>query len=69
MAKAEGNGGKNNENTLEDDEGNLLTDEAAVISILQLSDTVCATSKNEGDGRREAEEESVEAPAKGLGSA
>lgn len=66
MPKAQSNNSKHNKNTLENNERNFLTDQLSIVSVPQLSDTECATSKNEQNGRGQTQEKGIEAPAKRL---
>lgn len=69
VTEAQRNGSNHNHNTLEDDERNFLADQAAIVPILQLGDTVCASGKYEKDRRGQAEEKGVEAPTKASSAA
>lgn len=64
VAEAEGDGGKDDDEALEDDEGDLVLDQFAIIPILELGNTVDASGEDEDDGGREAGKEGVETPAK-----
>ncbi|KAI6767052.1 hypothetical protein HG531_011412 [Fusarium graminearum] len=66
VAEEEGNSGENNDNTLKDNEGNLVLDQLAIVSLAELSNTVDASSEDEDDGSRETNKESSHAPAKSL---
>lgn len=64
VAEAESDGSKDNHDTLKDDERDLVLDELTIITILQLGDTVDASSEDQDDGGRETGKEGLEAPAK-----
>lgn len=64
VTEAESNSSKDNHDTLKDDERNLVLDELTIITILELSNTVDASSEDKDDGGRETGKEGLEAPAK-----
>jgi hypothetical protein len=66
VSEAESDGSKNDDNTLKDDERNLMLDQVTIVTLTELSNTVDASSKDKDDGRRETEEENSHAPAKSL---
>lgn len=67
VAPAKGNGSEEDDNTLEDDEGDLVLDQVAIVTVLELGDTVDASSEDENDGSAETGEEGGQAPAEGGG--
>ena len=66
MSEAESDGSKDNDDTLEDDERNLMLDQVTIVTLTELSNTVNASSEDKDDGGREAKEESSHAPAESL---
>lgn len=69
MTKAKSDSGKDDDNTLENDEGDLVLDQIAIVTLSELSNTVDASSEDEDDGSRETSEKSNHAPAKSFGPA
>jgi hypothetical protein len=69
VAEEEGKDGNNNEDTLEDDEGDLVGDELAVVALAQLGDTEGASAEDEDGGDGQAREEDIDAPAETLEAA
>jgi hypothetical protein len=67
VAKAKSDSSKDDDNTLENDEGDLVLDQITIVTLSELSNTVDASSEDEDNGSRETSEESNHAPAKGLG--
>lgn len=65
VSKAEHARGQKHKDALQDNKGSLFFDELAVVSVLQLSNTVGATGQDEQRCRRQAGEEGSEAPPKG----
>ncbi|KAI9166612.1 Boty-Like Retrotransposon [Paramyrothecium foliicola] len=63
VAEAEGDGGDNDDGTLEDDEWDLVGDELAVVAVAKLDDTVDASDQDEDGGAGQAGKEGVDAPA------
>lgn len=66
MSEAESDGSKDNDDTLKDDERNLMLDQVAIVTLTELSNTVDASSEDKDDGSRETEEEGSHAPAESL---
>jgi hypothetical protein len=66
VTKEESNSGENYDDTLKDDERNLMLDQLTIVSLAKLSNTVDASSEDEYDGSRETNKESNHAPAKSL---
>jgi hypothetical protein len=66
VSEAESDGSKDNNNTLKDDEGNLMLDQVTIVTLTELSNTVDASSKDKDDGSRETKEESSHAPTESL---
>jgi hypothetical protein len=66
VTKEESNSGNNNDNTLKDDERNLMLDQLTIVSLAELSNTVDTSSEDENDGSRETNKESNHAPTKSL---
>lgn len=69
MTKAKSDSSKDDYNTLENDEGDLVLDQIAIVTLSELSNTVDASSEDEDDGSRETSEKSNHTPAKSLGPA
>lgn len=67
VAPAKGNSGKEDDDTLEDDEGDLVLDQVTIVAVLKLGDTVDASSEDEDDGGAETGEEGAQAPAESGG--
>lgn len=68
VAEAKGNSREDNDDTLKADEGTLVLDHVTVVAVLQLNNTVDAPGEDEYGRGAQADQESVEAPAK-LGTA
>lgn len=58
----EGGGTEDHEDTLSDDEGDLVGDGLSAVSLLELVDTEGATGEDDGDGEADAGNEGLQAP-------
>lgn len=64
MSKKQSHGSKNDEDSLEHNERDLLADQIPVVPILQLGYTIGATSQNQQGGGYETAEKGFQAPTK-----
>ena len=69
MSKAKRNRSQHYRNAFKRNERGLLPDQLAIVSVLELSNTVRASRKDNENRRRQAAEKHLEAPAKDLCSA
>ena len=63
VTEAKSNSGEKDNNTFKNDKGDLLLDQLAIVTILELGDTVDASSEDKDDGSTETSEEDVHTPA------
>lgn len=69
MPKAQRCGSNQNRRTLERDEGPFLTNQLAVVAVLELGHTVRAAGEDNDNRHRQAGEKRLEAPVKRRGAA
>lgn len=54
MTEAQSHNSENNDNTLKEDERDLVLDEVAIVTVLELDNTEDASDEDEDDGGAEA---------------